>query len=82
MNKHLTELKELEDRQKAHIEYRFQIEDKRPEHLLLDQRDKELKQVRSRFKEFRAWMQASMTMEEDPYVHVAAVILSEDDHGI
>ncbi|MCY4674357.1 MAG: DEAD/DEAH box helicase [Bacteroidetes bacterium] len=82
LNKYLAELKELEDRQKAHVEHRFQIEDKRPEHLLLGQRDKELKQVRSRFKEFRAWMQASMTMEEDPYVHVAAVMLSEDDHGV
>ncbi len=77
LNRHLAELKELQDRQTTHVERRFEIEDRRPEHLLRGQRERELKNVRSRFEEFRTWIHTSMTMEKDPYVHVAAVMLAK-----
>ena len=45
--------------------------------MQLGRREKELGQVRSRFEEFRDWIKNSMRMEKDPYVHVAAVFLSD-----
>ena len=81
LNRHLSNLKELQRRQEAYIEDTYQA-DKGIKQVQLSRREKELEQVRKRFNEFQGWIKSSMTMEQDPYVHIAAVILAEEAHGI
>ncbi len=79
LNQHLASLRELKERQEAHIENRYQP-GKGIEHMELGRKQKELDQVGDKFDEFQNWIKNSMTMEKDPYVHIAAVILAT--HGI
>lgn len=81
LNQHLADLKELEERQATHIEDSFQP-GRGIEQVQLSQKQKELKKVQTRFQEFRNWIKSSMTMEEDPYIHISAVLLAESSHGI
>ena len=79
LNQHLTDLKQLKNRQESHIENRYQP-GKGIEHIERDRKQKELGKVGDRFDEFQNWINNSMTMEEEPYTHIAAVILAT--HGI
>ncbi|MCY4171129.1 MAG: DEAD/DEAH box helicase [Bacteroidetes bacterium] len=81
LNQHITDLKVLQTKQEAQIKQNF--EEERGIQQIRD-RDKEskLKQVRDRFSEFKEWIETSMTMENDPYIQIAAVILAEESHGI
>ena len=81
LNRHLSNLKELQQRQEDYVEETYQA-GKGIKQVQLSRREKELEQVRSRFSEFQEWIKSSMTMETDPYVHIAAVILAEDEYGI
>ncbi len=81
LNQHLDNLEELQLRQEKHIENAYRV-DKGIKQVQDRLREKELEQVRSRFSEFQEWIKNSMTMEKDPYIHIAAVILSEEAHGV
>ncbi len=81
LNKHLDDLEELENRHRAHVQNSFQL-NQGIEQVQISRREKGLQNVSDRFSEFRRWIETSMTMEEDPYVHVAAAILAEDGNGV
>ncbi|MCY4205277.1 MAG: DEAD/DEAH box helicase [Bacteroidetes bacterium] len=77
----LKDLEELQQRQETHVEDTYQV-DKGIEQVQLSRKEKELERIRARFQEFQEWIRSSMTMEADPYIHIAAVILAEEAHGI
>ena len=81
LNQHLEDLRKLEHRQETYIEETFQPE-RGIAQVQFSRRQKELEKVRRRFEEFRLWIQTSMTMEEEPYIHVSAVLIAESSHGI
>ncbi len=81
LNQHLEDLRKLEHRQETYIEETFQPE-RGIAQVQFYRRQKELEKVRRRFEEFRLWIQTSMTMEEEPYIHVSAVLIAESSHGI
>lgn len=76
LKQHLDDLRELEERQQAFIEDTFQREIG-IQQVRLVQKQRELEKIRSRFKEFRDWIESSMTMEKEPYIHIAAALLAE-----
>ena len=77
LNQHLADLRELKDRQEAYVENRYQL-GRGVEQIERGRKQKELEAVGSRFDEFQNWIKNSMTMEVEPYVHIAAVILATD----
>ncbi len=81
LNRHLNNLEKLQQRQEDYVEETYRDRGG-IQYVLQSEREKELEQVRSRFREFQEWIKSSMTMERDPYVHIAAVILAEEVHGI
>lgn len=81
LTQRLKDLAELQQRQEVYVEETFQV-DKGIKQVQLSLREKELEEIRLRFREFQDWIKSSMTMEADPYIHIAAVILAEDTHGI
>lgn len=65
----------LERLQKHHIEQlelRFEG-DKRPEAIKQQRRQSELRRIEKIFKDYRDWVNLSMTTEPDPYIKLVAV---------
>jgi hypothetical protein len=55
------------------LEQRF-AEDKRPETIKQQRRRGELSYIEKIFKDYRDWVELSMTTEPDPYVKLVAVL--------
>jgi len=81
LNEHLTDLKELQWKQQAFIESSFEVR-KGIQQIQISNKEKKLKQVQDRFHEFEQWIKLSMTMEDDPYIQIVSVILSEGSDGL
>jgi len=81
LNQHMTDLKELQWKQEDHILQKFEQE-RGIQQILGSKKESKLKQVQDRFAEFKEWIESSMTMENDPYIQIVALIIAEDSHGI
>lgn len=60
------------------LELRF-AEDKRPETIKQQRRQGELSYIEKIFKDYRDWVELSMTTEPDPYVKLVAVFRAQGD---
>ncbi|MCY4001556.1 MAG: DEAD/DEAH box helicase [Bacteroidetes bacterium] len=81
LNQHMTDLKELQWKQEDHILQKFEQE-RGIRQILGSKKEIKLKQVQDRFADFKEWIESSMTMENDPYIQIVALILAEDSHGV
>jgi len=55
------------------LELRFE-DDKRPETIKQERRQGELRYIEKIFKDYRDWVELSMTTEPDPYIKIVAVL--------
>ncbi len=81
LDKHINDLKNLQNKQQEYIKKTVQL-DKGIEQIQVSKKERKMEQIERRFKEYMQWIKSSMTMENDPYIQVVAVILGEEVHGI